>query len=247
LNLALQGKKVLVAGGGGGLGTAMCNAFAAEGAEVFSICRNRPNFEQSGIHWQSCDITNKSECNKLAAELLELTHNQLDVLICNVGSGRGKTESIPDDSEWQRLWDINFSGTLNFLRLFENALDRAGGNAILVGSIAGLEKVGSPTPYSVAKSAIVTLGKELSHKWGPNVRVNVIAPGNIYVEGGVWDMKMKENPIAVHEMLEQEVPLRRFGKPQEIADLALFISSEKAAFITGSCIVIDGGQTTFLH
>ena len=77
--------------------------------------------------------------------------------------------------------------------------------------------------------------------------MNVIAPGNIYVEGGVWDIKTKENPAEVQAMLEEKVPLRRFGKPEEIANLALFLSSDRAAFITGSCVVIDGGQTTFFH
>ena len=247
MNLELRGKKVLVIGGGGGIGTVLCNAFAEEGANVFAISRNRPKYNQGGIKWKACDITNKEQYTRVAQELLEEVENNIDVLICNVGSGRGSSDVLPTDEEWNRLWDINFSGALDSLRMFGKALRTAGGNTILVSSIAGLEKVGSPTAYSVSKSAIVTLGKELSHKWAPEVSVNVIAPGNIYVEGGVWDIKTKENPAEVQAMLEEKVPLRRFGKPEEIANLALFLSSDRAAFITGSCVVIDGGQTTFFH
>ncbi len=247
MNLELRGKKVLVIGGGGGIGSAICNAFAEEEAQVFAICRNRPMYNQGGTKWKACDITNKEQYTRVAQELLEEVENNIDVLICNVGSGRGSSDVLPTDEEWNRLWDINFSGALDSLRMFGKALRTAGGNAILVSSIAGLEKVGSPTAYSVSKSAIVALGKELSHKWAPEVRVNVIAPGNIYAEGGVWDVKTKENPAAVQTMLEEKVPLRRFGKPEEIANLALFLSSARASFITGSCVVIDGGQTTFFH
>ena len=75
------------------------------------------------------------------------------------------------------------------------------------------------------------------------MRVNSVAPGNIWIENGTWDLKHKENPEAVQKMLNEKVPLNRFGLPKEVANLVLFLSSDKALFITGSCFVIDGGQT----
>jgi 3-oxoacyl-[acyl-carrier protein] reductase len=75
------------------------------------------------------------------------------------------------------------------------------------------------------------------------LRVNTILPGNIYFKNGTWDLKMQENPQLVTQMIEKNVPLRRFGNPDEVANLVLFISSDKAAFITGACITIDGGQS----
>jgi 3-oxoacyl-[acyl-carrier protein] reductase len=83
----------------------------------------------------------------------------------------------------------------------------------------------------------------LSHKLAPEVRVNVIAPGNIWTPGGTWDLKQSENPESVKKMLMEKVPLQRFGKPEEVANLIVFLSSDKASFITGGCYVIDGGQT----
>jgi 3-oxoacyl-[acyl-carrier protein] reductase len=83
----------------------------------------------------------------------------------------------------------------------------------------------------------------LSHKLAPSIRVNVISPGNILVEGGSWDRKLKENKQAVSKMLAEKVPLKRFGLPAEVSHLVLFLSSSRASFITGSNFIIDGGQT----
>jgi 3-oxoacyl-[acyl-carrier protein] reductase len=247
LELSLKSKHVLIAGGSGGIGSAVSKAFLQEGATVHIISRTRPDFLVSGMFWYGCDITQKPQMEKVSAEIIKNTDGRLDVLVCNVGSGSGEASALPGEAEWQRIWHLNFSGTLNCLQYFEEALIKAKGNAILVSSIAGMESIDAPTAYAVAKSALITLGKELSRKWAPAVRVNTVAPGNIIAEGGTWDNKMKANPDAVRQMLEKQVPLQRFGKPKEVADLILFLSSEKAAFITGSCLVIDGGQTTSFH
>ena len=247
MELGLKSKQILVIGGSGGIGSALVKSFIAEGAKVQIISRNRPENLSPEVVWYGCDITIKSEFEKTAGEILKSVAGSLDVLVCNVGSGSGSNQPVPDEDEWENLWNINFSGALQSLRLFHNALKTAKGSAILVSSIAGVEKIGAPTAYSVAKSALITLSKELSHKWAPEIRINAIAPGNVLAEGGVWDRKTKENPEAINKLIETGVPLRRFGKPQEIADLVLFLSSERATFITGACFVIDGGQTTAFH
>ena len=77
----------------------------------------------------------------------------------------------------------------------------------------------------------------------PNARVNSVAPGNVWIENGTWDLKQRENPDGIQKLLNEKVPLNRFGLPEEIANLVLFLASERASFITGSCFVIDGGQT----
>lgn len=247
MELSLKSKNVLIVGGSGGIGSAITMAFHQEGAAVYIISRNQPDFIVPGIFWHGCDVTDNQQVAAVSSVILKSTGGRLDALVCNVGSGSGEAAAIPAEEEWHRMWQLNFTGILTCLQHFEEALKKAGGNAVLVSSIAGIESIGAPTAYSVAKSALISLGKELSRKWAPVVRVNVVAPGNIMAEGGVWDAKMKQNPDAVQHMLQNKVPLQRFGTPREVADLILFLSSEKASFITGSCLVIDGGQTTSFH
>ena len=86
----------------------------------------------------------------------------------------------------------------------------------------------------------------MASKFGGDIRVNVVAPGNILFDGGVWDKKITMDPNGVKDMLKLKVPLKRFGLPEEIADAVIFLCSDKASFITGSVLVIDGGQTNSL-
>jgi 3-oxoacyl-[acyl-carrier protein] reductase len=121
---------------------------------------------------------------------------------------------------------------------------RRSGSIVLVASIAGVESTPAPLAYSAAKAAIVNYAKNLARELGPlNIRVNCVAPGNILFPGGSWEGHLARRRDEVLQMIEAEVPLRRFGQPEEIADLIAFLSSERASFITGSCVIADGGQT----
>jgi 3-oxoacyl-[acyl-carrier protein] reductase len=107
-----------------------------------------------------------------------------------------------------------------------------------------METIGAPPSYSSAKAALMAYVKNLSHKIGPHgVRVNCIAPGNIMFSGSTWENKLRQNQEETHSMLIQKVPLQCFGKPEDIANACLFLSSDVAQFITGHTLVVDGGQT----
>jgi 3-oxoacyl-[acyl-carrier protein] reductase len=119
-----------------------------------------------------------------------------------------------------------------------------GGSIILISSIAGHEVLPAPIPYSVAKAGVIVVCKNLSRHLAPhNIRINAVAPGNIFVKEGTWDKKIKEDPGGVKQYIETEVPMKRLGKPEEIADAVVFLASERASFITGACLIVDGGQT----
>jgi 3-oxoacyl-[acyl-carrier protein] reductase len=122
-----------------------------------------------------------------------------------------------------------------------------GGSILYIASIVALEATAAPLPYSAAKAALVNYAKNLARQLGPKqVRVNTIAPGNIYFPGGSWERRLNERRKAVEAMLQNEVPLQRFGTPEEIASLAAYLCSPLAAFATGACFVVDGGQTRSL-
>jgi 3-oxoacyl-[acyl-carrier protein] reductase len=94
---------------------------------------------------------------------------------------------------------------------------------------------------------LITLSKQLAHKLAPEIRVNSIAPGNIYFAGGRWEELIESNGESVKEMIRDSVPLQRFGTPEEVASAAVFLCSPRATFITGACLTIDGGQTVSSH
>ena len=121
---------------------------------------------------------------------------------------------------------------------------RRTGSIIFIGSIAGLETVGAPVAYAAGKSALPAITKSMARELGPlGVRVNLICPGNFIFDGGRWSAKRTENPERIDAIIAESVPLQRFGAPREIADVAAFIASDRAQFMTGSTIVVDGGQT----
>lgn len=183
----------------------------------------------------------------ITAVLSSVSHRwgQLDCLVANVGSGRGPIGWDLQESDWHRLFEQNLSCCYRLVQQVLPAMTQSRqGSVVIVASIVGLESTRAPLPYSAAKAALINYGKNLARQLGPlNVRVNSVAPGNILFPGGSWERHLSERRDEVLREVDAEVPLRRFGRPDEIADLIVFLSSDRAAFITGSCVVADGGQT----
>jgi 3-oxoacyl-[acyl-carrier protein] reductase len=247
IDLKLENKRVVVVGGTNGIGLQIVTKFLQEGSEVHCISRNQKHEIETSfnkafnnkIFFHYCDATNLvrvNECCNIIAK-----RGSIDILISNVGDGRMPNNDINELDIWDKSWRINFNTGLNVTKIFSKKIKK--GSILFISSIAGQEFINAPTDYSVAKSALITFAKILSHKFAPNIRVNVISPGNIFIKDGTWDLKTKNSPEFVDDLLKNHVPLNRFGNPEEVADLALYLSSYKADFITGSCINIDGGQT----
>lgn len=256
MDLNLKNKKVFISGGTSGIGLAIVKGFLAEGAHVAFCSRNQNNvnllinslrqeYPSQDIFGYAADATDSKEIQDIF-ESIKVRWATLDILVSNVGDGRSTQESLQSDEQFSNTWKTNFRSAENVVREFLlNTAENAA--VIFISSIAGLESFGAPTDYSVAKAAIIALSKNLARKLAPKVRVNCIAPGNVYFLGGSWDLKKQKDPERIQNLIESTVPMKRFGTPEEISDLVLFLSSDRASFITGSCIVIDGGQTVGFH
>ena len=253
MELGLTGKRTLIAGASRGIGLAMAEVFLREGARVALLARNpeplseanrRLVAEYGKAQVLACPIDCADELAWPAVlEKILSTWGGLDVAIANVGDGQGPQDALPDAEHFRVAWRSNFITSEVTARATLPLLEASGGCLLFVSSIAGLEAIGAPTDYSVAKTALVALTKQMARRLAPGVRVNCLAPGNVYFPGGSWDTKIQADPQRVAALIEATVPMKRFGTPEEMADAALFLCSERARFITGTCLVVDGGQT----
>lgn len=255
MDLHLDDAVVLVAGSSRGIGLATARAFLAEGSRVVITGRDEFALEQA-----RASLMSESDPGRLLAlsgdlrepavieallTSVEERWGGLDCLVANVGNGRGPIGWDLAETDWERLFEENFSIAYRLVQQVLPAMTRTRrGSIVLVASIVGVESTRAPLPYAAAKAALLNYAKNVARQVGPdNVRVNAVAPGNILFPGGSWERRLAERRDEVMQMLDAEVPLRRFGQPDEIANLIVFLSSQRAAFITGACVVADGGQT----
>jgi 3-oxoacyl-[acyl-carrier protein] reductase len=254
MELKLGGKRILITGSSRGIGLAVAEAFLEEGARVVLTGRRQSaldqlqtaltqSFGQSSILALSCDFTDNPAIRNLKEQIIA-AWGGLDILILNVGSGQSVADPIPSLENFERVFQVNFDSVINTTREFYPLVKESRGSILLMASIAGVEATGAPVDYAVAKSAVLAFGKNLARKAAADgIRVNCIAPGNVYFEGGSWAEKIKADPERVKTFIETTVPMRRFGRPEEIAAAVLFLASERSSFTTGTCLIIDGGQT----
>ena len=248
MNLKLENKSVVVIGGSRGIGLSIVEGFLDEKARVSIIARNISDKlksqlikEGNQVNFYEGDATDKKSLISISKLILKKSQN-IDVVVANVGNGKASLASLQSDNDWEESWNINFKSALNSANIFLPIINTLG-SFTFISSIAGKEYLGAPNSYSVAKSAINTLMKSFSHKFGSKLRVNSISPGNVIFKKSRWEELLTESPEKVKKMLEVKVPLKRFGTPEEIANAVVFVSSPRASFISGACIDVDGGQT----
>ncbi len=253
MNLDLAGKVVVVTGATGGIGLAIAQQFLEEGCKVALLARDADRLERTSNKLGSVfdpknfvsisvDCVIEKNLNE-AISAIKSTWSKIDIAISNIGDGKSEQIAIPSNESFESAFETNFQTAVNLARVTQDDLRASCGNLLFISSIAGLEVIGAPTDYSIAKAALIMLSKQLAHKLAPEIRVNCIAPGNIFFKGGRWEELIKSDGESVAAMIKDSAPLERFGTPEEVANAAVFLCSPQAAFITGACLTIDGGQT----
>ena len=253
MDLELSNKRVLVTGASRGIGAAVVKAFLEEGSRACLVSRGSEQLFETQAQLVKeygedraiadiCDCTVESSLLSLKERIYQRWAG-IDIVVANIGDGRSVSGALPESVHWQKTWNNNFESALHTARTFLPLLRESKGCLLFVSSIAAKEAFGAPVDYSTAKSAVSALAKNMARKLAQEVRVNVLAPGNIYFSGGSWDEKIQQDPDRVEQLIESTVPMNRFGTPEEVADAVLFLCSGRAKFITGSTLVVDGGQT----
>ncbi|MBL80229.1 MAG: oxidoreductase [Nitrosomonadaceae bacterium] len=248
MGLELDGKVALVTGSSRGIGRVIAEKLHAQGCMVVINGRNEGDLviAASGLPGAVIAKGDVSE-PKGAQQVIEKglgACGQIDILVCNVGSGRSVPPGEESWEEWQRVFALNLWATTNMVEASRNALAKSKGTIVCVSSICGNEVVpGAPVTYSVAKAALNAYVRGIARPLGKQgVRINAVAPGNILFDGSVWSRKLAEDDSVVKAMLERDVALAKLGTPEDVAGLVLYLVSSQAGFATGGVWTIDGGQ-----
>jgi 3-oxoacyl-[acyl-carrier protein] reductase len=255
VNLELRDKVAIVTGSSRGLGLASARALAAEGARVCVCARSRQPLldaaesvaELAGgpsrVLAVEADLAQPEGVRRVIDRTVD-EWGGIDILVNNLGIGRGGGLLDTPDETWREAFDQTVMPAVRASRLAVPSMQqRGGGVIIIVASIFGREAGGRLT-YNAVKAAEISLAKSLARELAPaNIRVNSVSPGSIVFEGGSWWKRQQEDPAGIADFIRRELPFGRFGRPEEVGDVVAFLASPRASWISGTSVVVDGGQS----
>ena len=244
MDLGLKGKKAVVTGGTRGIGRAIAERLAMEGADVAICARNSDEVAQTvatlqgmGVQATGANVNVGDEAalktwiDTAASEL-----GGLDVLVANV--------SAMGAADWRESFEIDVLGSIHTAEAALPHLEKSDAGAIVaISSVSALQFFGGVRPYNTMKAALINYMSNLAHELAPkNIRVNTVSPGTIYFEGGVWHTRKVETPEIFKGALDMN-PMGRMGSPEEVANATVFLCSPLASFISGTNLLVDGAMT----
>jgi 3-oxoacyl-[acyl-carrier protein] reductase len=256
MNLDLNERVIFVAGASRGIGLGIVEACLADGAKVAMTARGTEALQETHDRlaarygadrlWSMAGDMRDTPTIDEAVDRVEAEFGPIYGAVANVGLHPCPPGFDIDDATWDAGFSQNLDSAYRLARkVLRPMTERKDGSVLLISSIAGLGALGTPLTYGTAKAAMNHMAKELARTTGASgVRVNAIAPGNIIFPGGDWeDRATGPRGGAWQRWVEREVPLKRFGRPEEIGSAAAFLMSARASFITGAVLPVDGGQT----
>jgi 3-oxoacyl-[acyl-carrier protein] reductase len=242
--MRLEGKKALVTGASRGIGRAITDRFLAEGAEVWGLGTREPRDLQDRIaasggklHWISADLGKLQEVEAIVDGELKKAGG-FDILVNNAGITKDNLSFRMSLEDFQKVLDVNLTATFIIARTVgRDMIRRRSGSIINMASVVGIHGNGGQANYAASKAGVIGVTKSLARETASRgVRVNAIAPG--FIASDMTDAVPEE---AKGKMIDQ-IPLKRIGQPDDVAEAVLFLASDSSSYITGQIIAVDGGM-----
>jgi 3-oxoacyl-[acyl-carrier protein] reductase len=254
MDLGLKDRVAIVTGSSKGLGFVSAKSLASEGCRVV-ICARTPDTLQEARRRLAeiagdgrvlavvADVSRDEGAQTVIARTVD-TFGAVDILVNNVGTARGGGLLETTDEQWREAVDHTLMPAVRTSRLAVPHMQQRGGGAIIIiASVYGREAGGRMT-YNAVKAAEISLAKSLAQQLAPmNIRVNSVSPGSISFEGGSWWRRQRDDPAGMAEYVRRELPFGRFGRAEEVGDVVAFLASNRASWISGTSVVVDGCQS----
>ncbi len=254
MDLQLTDRVAMISGGSRGIGLHIARALAGEGCHVIIGGRGEKDLKDALDEIGSLetssraasfrgDITEKGVPEKFVREAIDF-FGRVDILVNNVGGGSPKILLESTDEDWVQVFEFNLMHAVKLSRLAIPEMKKRGDGSILnIASIYGRESQGSMT-YNASKAALIGFSKSLAKETAKDgIRVNSLCPGSILFPGGRWEERVNAAPDGLQGFIDSDMPLGRFGRPEEVAAVAALMVSPRASLVNGACWTVDGSQS----